>query len=65
MGRAYGEGSHHLLPFCKLLLDVIAGVGVGTMKLGESPQVALAGGLLAGYQVVVDEVGSEHLIHGI
>jgi hypothetical protein len=35
------------------------------MKLGESPQVALAGGLLAGYQVVVDEVGSEHLIHGI
>src|ERR671921_1207107 len=65
MGRAYGEGSNHLLPFCQLLLDDVAGVGEGGMKLGQSPQVALAGGLLAGYQVVVDEVGSEHLIHGI
>src|SRR5215207_8914400 len=49
MGRAYGEGSHNLLPFGQLLLDDVAGVGVGGMKLGESPQVALAGGLLAGY----------------
>jgi hypothetical protein len=54
-----------LLPFGQLLLDDIAGVGVGGMKLGESPQVALAGGLLAGYQVVVDEVGGEHLLQGV
>src|SRR5215204_5522261 len=65
MGRAYGEGSHHLVPFGQLLVDEVAGVGVGAMILGESPQVALAGGLLAGYQVVVDEVGGQHLIHGI
>src|SRR5215216_3537477 len=65
MGRAYGEGSHNLLPFGQLLLDVIAGVGVGSMKLGECPQVALAAGPLAGYQVVVDEVGSKHLLHGV
>src|SRR5215217_5395700 len=42
MGRAYGEGSHHLVPFGQLLLDDISGVGVGGMILGECPQVALA-----------------------
>src|SRR5215208_957675 len=65
MGRAYGEGSHHLLPFGQLLLDDIAGVGVGSMILGECPQVALAVGPLAGYQVVVEEVGSKHLLHSV
>src|SRR5215208_4121710 len=65
MDRAYGEGSHHLFPFGQLLLDDIAGVGVASMKLGECPQVALAAGPLAGYQVVVDEVGSKHLLHGV
>src|SRR5215210_8220736 len=44
MGRAYGEGSYHLVPFGQLLLDVIVGVGVGSMKLGECPQVDLAAG---------------------
>src|SRR5919112_6836789 len=44
MGRAYGEGSHHLVPFGQLLLDVIASVGVGGMKLGQKPQVVLAAG---------------------
>src|SRR5215210_7850613 len=34
MGGAYGEGSHHLVPFGQLLLDDIAGVGVGSMILG-------------------------------
>src|SRR5215213_2110312 len=65
MGGAYGEGSHHLLPFGQLLLDDVAGVGVGSMKLGECPQVALAAGPLAWYQVVVDEVGSKHLLHSV
>src|ERR687893_3038323 len=65
MGGACAEAGHHLLPFGQLLLDDIAGVGVGAMILGECPQVALAAGLLTGYQVVVDEVGSKHLIHGV
>src|SRR5215204_2809747 len=34
MGGACGEGSHHLVPFCQLLLDYIAGVGVGGMIQG-------------------------------
>jgi hypothetical protein len=34
MGRAYGEGSHHLVPFGQLLLDDIVVVGVGSMILG-------------------------------
>src|SRR5215211_7049553 len=33
MDRACDEGSHHLVPFGQLLLDDIAGVGVGGMKL--------------------------------
>src|SRR5215210_5372059 len=65
MGGAYGEGSHHLLPFGQLLLDDVAGVGVGGMILGECPQVTLTAGLLARHQVVVDEVGGKHLIQGI
>src|SRR5215204_2383543 len=48
MDRACGEGSHHLLPFGQLLLDDIAGVGVGSMILGVCPQVAFAAGPLAG-----------------
>jgi hypothetical protein len=35
MGGAYGEGSHHLVPFGQLLFDVTTGVGVGSMKLGK------------------------------
>src|SRR5215208_1828931 len=34
MGGACGEGSHHLVSFGQLLLDDIAGVGVGSMILG-------------------------------
>ena len=30
-----GEGSEHLVAFGQLLLDDIAGVGVGSMKRGE------------------------------
>src|ERR671910_2822471 len=48
MDSACGEGSHHLVPFGQLLLDHIAGVGVGTMILGVCPQVAFAAGPLAG-----------------
>src|ERR671921_2994722 len=44
MDSACGEGSHHLVPFGQLLLDHIAGVGVGTMILGVCPQVAFAAG---------------------
>src|SRR5687767_4223431 len=48
MDRACGEGSHHLIPFGQLLLDDVAGVGVGSMILGVCPQVAFAAGPLAG-----------------
>src|SRR5215203_7463116 len=48
MGSACGEGSHHLVPFGQLLVDEVAGVGVGAMILGVCPQVAFAAGPLAG-----------------
>src|SRR5215204_2322016 len=65
MGGAGAEAGHHLVPLSNLLLDDVAGVGVGGMKLVECPQVALAAGLFAGYQVMVDEVGSEHFLYGV
>src|SRR5215211_2706797 len=40
MDGACGEGSHHLVCFGQLLVDDIAGVGVGGMILGVCPQVA-------------------------
>jgi hypothetical protein len=68
MGGAYGKGSHHLVSFGYLLLDDVAAVGVGGMIFGDLLQVALAdlaGGLLAGKQVVIDEVGGQHLLQGV
>src|SRR5215210_3120695 len=35
MDSACGEGGHHLVAFGQLLLDDIAGMGVGSMILGE------------------------------
>src|SRR5215210_1432925 len=65
MGRPYGEDGHHLVPRGHLLLDNVAGVRKGGMKLGERLQVASEVWLLARKQIVVDEVGGQHLLQGV
>src|SRR5918998_277294 len=62
MGGSCGEAGDHLVPLSNLLLDVIAAVGEGGMIVSVPPQVILAVGLVAGREVMVDQVGGQHLL---
>src|SRR5215208_1963966 len=62
----HDEAGHHLVVPGYLILDDQATRGERGMKSSDPPQVILSIGFLAGNQfIVVDEVGGQHLVHGV
>src|SRR5215208_31288 len=64
VGGVHDEAGHHLLVPSYLVLDDQAPFGEGGLIGRDPPQVILAIGILTGKQsIMVDEVGSYHLVH--
>src|SRR5215217_7355256 len=64
VGGVHDEAGHHLVVPCYLVLDDQAALGEGGLISSDPSQVILAIGFLTGKQsIMVDEVGSQHLVH--